>query len=59
MIYLITDSYGTRKRAWTYAQALEWLACTAREGGTIRNWFTLQVVARRRHSSARGTYHAR
>jgi hypothetical protein len=46
-MYLITDSYGTRQVAWRWATALQWLACTAREGGAIRNRFTLGVIARR------------
>ena len=51
-MYLITDSYGTRQTAWTLRSALQWLACTAAEGGTIRNRFTLRVVARRRQRPA-------
>jgi hypothetical protein len=28
-MYLITDDYGTRQTAWTWAQALDWLrACS-------------------------------
>jgi len=46
-MYLITDSYGTRQVAWRWSTALEWLACTACKGGTIRNRFTLAVIARR------------
>lgn len=26
-MYLITDTFGTRQRAWSRAEALEWLAC--------------------------------
>ena len=51
-MYLITDSYGTRQTCWTWAEALAWLACTAKEGGTIRNRFTLRVIARRRQQLA-------
>ena len=47
-MYLISDAYGTRKVAWRFSTALEWLACCAPECGTIRNRITLRVVARRR-----------
>lgn len=47
-MYLISDSYGTRKTCWTFREALAWLACTAPECGTIRNRITLRVIARRR-----------
>lgn len=30
-MYLITDSYGTRQRAWSRTEALEWLACCSPE----------------------------
>lgn len=46
-MYLISDNYGTKQIAWTWAEALEWLAAAA-PVATIRNRFTLRVVARRR-----------
>ncbi len=48
-MYLITDNYGTRQVAWTWAEALSWLEAAA-PVATIRNRFTLRVIARRRTS---------
>jgi len=44
-MYLITDDYGTRQRAWTRSNALEWLAA-AGENAIVRNLWG-RVVARR------------
>lgn len=45
-MFLITDDYGTRRVAWTRAEALSWLAaCSPR--AEIRNRFTGRLLARR------------
>ena len=43
-MYLITDTFGTRQVAWSWAQALDWLRYTS-ERGMIRNRFTGRVIA--------------
>lgn len=45
-MYLITDDYGTRQTAWTWAQALEWLAACS-PNAVIQNRFTGRVLASR------------
>ena len=45
-MYLITDSYGTKQTAWTYRQALAWVAACSPEA-TIRNRFTGRTIATR------------
>lgn len=30
-MYLITDNFGTRQRAWSRTEALAWLACCSSE----------------------------
>lgn len=37
-MYLITDNYGTRQRAWTRRTALEWLAAAAPEAKITSLW---------------------
>jgi hypothetical protein len=44
-MYLITDSYGTRQRAWTRAEALDWLRYCSPEAEIHNIWGRL--VARR------------
>jgi len=46
-MYLITDSYGTKQIAWSWAHALEWLTRCAPEDGMIRNRITKKVLATR------------
>jgi len=43
-MYRITCCYGTNRTAWTWAQALEWLACCGTTG-TIKNRFTGRTLA--------------
>ena len=45
-MYRITDDFGTNRTAWTWAQALEWLACCSGEAH-IRNRFTGRILAAR------------
>lgn len=45
-MYLITDDYGTRQRAWTRREALEWLACCSPRAQVTNIWG--RVVAARR-----------
>lgn len=44
-MYLITDSYGTRQRAWSRASALSWLAAAAPQATVTNIWG--RVVATR------------
>jgi hypothetical protein len=37
-MYLITDSYGTKQRAWTRKTALEWLACCSDDARIVNVW---------------------
>lgn len=45
-MYLITDSYGTRQVAWTFRQALSWVAACSPEAA-IKNRFTGRTIATR------------
>lgn len=45
-MYEITDSYGTRKTCWTWAEALSWLAACS-PSAVVRNRFTGRVIAAR------------
>jgi hypothetical protein len=44
-MYLITDTYGTRQRAWTRTEALSWLAACSPEAKVTNIWG--RVVATR------------
>jgi len=44
-MYLITDTYGTRQRAWTRTAALEWLAACSPEA-QVTNIFGRLVATR-------------
>lgn len=44
-MYLITDTYGTRQRAWTRTTALEWLAACSPEA-TVTDIFGRVVATR-------------
>jgi hypothetical protein len=44
-MYLITDDFGTRQRAWTRAQALDWLAFCSPKATVTNIWG--RVVASR------------
>lgn len=44
-MYLITCTYGTRKRAWSRAEALAWLACCGPRA-TVRDLFGRIVATR-------------
>lgn len=46
-MYLITDSYGTRKVAWSRSEAIAWLAACSPDA-VIRNRITGRVLAARR-----------
>lgn len=46
-MFIITDTYGTRKVAWTRAEALCWLAVCSPDA-TITNRFTGRLVGARR-----------
>lgn len=37
-MYLITDDYGTRQRAWTRASALSWLAACSPQAKVTNLW---------------------
>jgi hypothetical protein len=37
-MYLITDTYGTRQRAWTRSEALAWLAACSPEAQVHNIW---------------------
>ena len=43
-MYRITCSYGTRRTAWTWREALSWLACCGTTA-IITNRFTGRVLA--------------
>ena len=45
-MYLITDTYGTRQRAWTRAEAFDWLRHCSPEAQIHNIWGRL-VAARR------------
>lgn len=45
-MYLITDNYGTRKVAWRFCDAMEWLRYCS-PVAEIRNRITGRVMARR------------
>jgi hypothetical protein len=45
-MYLITDSYGTRQRAWTRANALDWLRYCSPEA-EVRNIWGRLVATRK------------
>lgn len=51
-MYLITCDYGTRKRAWTKREALEWLACCGPHGIVVNVWGT--IVASRKIEERNG-----
>lgn len=51
-MYVVTDSFGTRQVAWTWAQALSWLACCS-ERATIANRLTGRVLAARHQGAGR------
>lgn len=50
-MYLITDSYGTNRTAWTWAEAQSWLAACSPQA-TITNRFTGRFIAGRNWSKA-------
>lgn len=37
-MYLITDTYGTRQRAWTRTEALAWLAACSPDAQVHNIW---------------------
>ena len=37
-MYLITDTYGTRQRAWTRSEALSWLAACSPDAKVTNLW---------------------
>jgi len=43
-MFLITDTYGTRQRAWTRASALEWLAACSPEARVTNIWGRVVAV---------------
>jgi hypothetical protein len=43
-MYLITDSYGTRQRAWTRTVALEWLAACSPDARVHNIWGQLVAI---------------
>lgn len=45
-MYLITDTYGTRKTAWTWRAALDWLAYCSPEA-VVTHRLTGKVMASR------------
>jgi hypothetical protein len=45
-MYRITDNYGTDRTAWTWTEALAWLACCS-EYAHISNRFTGRLLASR------------
>lgn len=45
-MYLITDTYGTRQRAWTRTAALEWLAACSPEAQVHNIWGRLVATRR-------------
>ena len=45
-MYRITDDHGTNRTAWTWAEALAWLACCSRTA-RISNRFTGRILAER------------
>jgi hypothetical protein len=45
-MYRITDNFGTNRTAWTWAGALEWLACCS-DCATVHNRFTGRLLASR------------
>jgi hypothetical protein len=45
-MYVITDSYGTRKTAWTRAEAFAWLAACSPDA-QITHRFTGRLLAAR------------
>ena len=45
-MYLITDTYGTRQVAWTFRQALAWVAACS-PTAMIQNRFTGRTIATR------------
>ena len=45
-MYLITDSYGTRQTAWSWTNALSWLAACSPDA-RISNRFTGRLLATR------------
>lgn len=49
-MYVITDDYGTRQRAWTKADALDWLRYCSRQAVVTNLWG--RVVAARIQGAA-------
>jgi hypothetical protein len=45
-MFLITDSYGTRRTAWTRAAALEWLAVCSPEAKIVHRLTGRTLAAR-------------
>lgn len=50
-MFLITDSYGTRKTAWTWAGALSWLAACSPDAAVF-NRITGRLLVTRTQRSA-------
>lgn len=50
-MYLVTDSYGTRRAAWTYRQALDWLRYCS-PNAAVFNRFTGRLIAVRNFTKA-------
>lgn len=50
-MYLVIDTYGTRRPAWTWRAALDWLAACSPDARIV-NRLTGRVLAERHYSKA-------